>query len=303
MSLKNTLVNLMPNPMVKLFAAPYVAGDSIDSAISTARKFWETRKVRSTIDLLGEELETDEDVQYTIGVYQRLLSQLGRQPFATVSLKPTQLGSHRGAAHSEKIIGELVTLADQHEIPVTIDMEDHHFTDLTLENYRNLKAAHPTLGTVLQSRLFRTRDDILSLRGLNARVRICIGIYNEPQDIALQDKPSMKKKLLEYVELLFDEGHFPEIATHDEQVIHAARELAGRKGRKPGEYEIQMLMGVPRKEIQDELIRDGVPVRLYVPFAEKWHYALSYCKRRMAANPKMALYVMKNLAHSMTGKK
>jgi proline dehydrogenase len=67
-------------------------------------------------------------------------------------------------------------------------------------------------------------------------------------------------------------------------------------------YEVQMLMGVPRQTIQDELVRNGVTVRLYVPFAEQWKYAISYCKRRLAANPMMAAYVMKNMLRTATGR-
>ena len=103
MSLKNFIINLAPSPLVKIFARPYVAGDSIEAAVSAARNFWEERHVHSTIDLLGEELEKDEDVQYTVGVYDRLIAALGNQEFATISLKPTQLGSHKGTENCLKI--------------------------------------------------------------------------------------------------------------------------------------------------------------------------------------------------------
>ncbi len=69
MGLKRFIINLAPSPLVKLFASPYVAGDSIQAATDTARQFWEERKVCSTIDLLGEELESDDDVQYTVDVW------------------------------------------------------------------------------------------------------------------------------------------------------------------------------------------------------------------------------------------
>ncbi len=41
MGLKNFIINLAPTPLVKLFANPYVAGDSIDAATETAQNFWE----------------------------------------------------------------------------------------------------------------------------------------------------------------------------------------------------------------------------------------------------------------------
>jgi len=303
MGLKKFIINLAPTPLVKLFASPYVAGDSIEAAIGTAQKFWEERHVCSTIDLLGEELESDEEVHYSVNVYERLIDTLCHQDHATISLKPTQLGSHRGTEHCKKVIEGIISRAEQHNIKVTLDMEDHSYTDMTLDIYRVLKKEHPTFGTVLQSRLFRTDNDIKSLKGLNARIRICIGIYNEPKEIALQSKSEMKKKLLQQVELLFKEGHYPEIATHDEAVIIEALEIAEKLNIKKDHYEVQMLMGVPKQAFQDELIKNGILVRLYVPFAEKWKYAIAYCKRRLAANPAMAAYILKNILHKTTGKR
>jgi proline dehydrogenase len=303
MGLKNFIINLAPTPLVKVFASPYVAGDSIELATGTALRFWEKRKVCSTIDLLGEELESDEEVQYSKGVYERLIEALGKQKFATISLKPTQLGSHKGTENCRKVIEAIVAKAAEYDTKVTLDMEDHTFTDMTLDIFRTIHKDYPTFGIVLQSRLFRTDKDIKSLQGMKTRIRLCIGIYNEPKEVALQSKPEMKKKMLEQLEVLFKEGHYPEIATHDEAVIKESLEIAERLNMKKDQYEVQMLMGVPKQAFQDQLIRNGILVRLYVPFAEKWKYATAYCKRRLAANPAMAAYILKNMLHKASGKR
>jgi len=303
MDLKKFVISLAPTPLVKLFASPYVAGDSIGAAVNAAQKLWDERRVCSTIDLLGEELESDEEVQSSIDVYERLIDSLGSQDYATISLKPTQLGSHRGTDNCQEVIEGIVRRAEQCNIKVALDMEDHSFTDMTLNIFRALKKDHPILGTVLQSRLFRTDNDIISLKGLNARIRICIGIYNEPKEIALQSKSEMKRKLLQQVELLFKEGHYPEIATHDEAVINEAIDIAEKLNIKKDQYEVQMLMGVPKQAFQDELIQNGILVRLYVPFAQKWKYATAYCKRRLAANPAMAGYILKNILQKTAGRR
>ena len=111
MGIKKFFINLTPSPLVKLFASPYVAGDSIEAAADAAQKFWEARHVCSTIDLLGEELESDEEVQYSVNVYERLIDALGSQEYATLSLKPTQLGSHRGTEHCKKVIEGIIERA------------------------------------------------------------------------------------------------------------------------------------------------------------------------------------------------
>jgi proline dehydrogenase len=302
MGLKKFVINLAPTPLVKLFASPYIAGDSIQAAVETARTLWQGRHVCSTIDLLGEEIKVDEEVMYTVGVYERLIDNLGEQEFATLSLKPTQLGSHKGTEHCQKIIEGIVAKAEQQNIKITLDMEDSTLTDLTLDIFRALINEHPTFGMVLQSRLFRTDQDIKSLSGLNARIRICIGIYNEPKEISHQNKSEMKTKLLEQLEVLFKEGHYPEIATHDKAIIRESINIAERLNIKKDHYEVQMLMGVPMQAFQDELIQEGILVRLYVPFAEKWKYASAYCKRRLDANPAMAAYILKNILHKTVGR-
>jgi proline dehydrogenase len=68
-----------------------------------------------------------------------------------------------------------------------------------------------------------------------------------------------------------------------------------KRGVPKDAYEFQMLLGVPRTQLQQEIVNRGQIVRLYVPFAEDWKYAIRYMKRRLAANPAMALMVMKNL--------
>jgi proline dehydrogenase len=116
--------------------------------------------------------------------------------------------------------------------------------------------------------------------------------------VAYQDKPTMKERLFEYVPLLLDQGHYPEIATHDEPLIRRCIEYLDQRGCPKTAYEFQMLLGVPRQQIQGQIVSDGRLMCLYVPFAEEWKYAVAYCKRRMAANPMMGAYVMKNLFRS-----
>ncbi len=106
-------------------------------------------------------------------------------------------------------------------------------------------------------------------------MRICIGIYKEPKSIAFTDKPAMKDKLFDFVQLLLDKGHYPEIATHDEPLIRRCIEYLDRRGCPKSGYEFQMLLGVPRQDIQTQIVSDGRLMRLYVPFAEEWKYAIA----------------------------
>ena len=295
MDIKRAIVDLAPGPVVRVFAAPYVAGKGIESGVGKADEIWKAGRLSSTLDLLGEEVFKREDVEATVATYFGMVEQVRDRPYVSISCKPTQLGIHESEAYCLENIRKVVAKAAAAGIRVTVDMEDHDFTDVTLRLYKALRDEFDNVGTVLQSRLFRTKADILALHTKPCRVRICIGIYKEPKAIAYQDKPAMKEKLFEYVQLLLDKGHFPEIATHDEPLIDRCLEFLDKRGCPKDAHEFQMLLGVPRQQVQSEIVASGRVMRLYVPFAEEWKYAVAYCKRRLAANPMMGAYVMKNL--------
>jgi proline dehydrogenase len=160
--------------------------------------------------------------------------------------------------------------------------------------FKVIREEFDNFGIVLQSRLFRTDEDIKQLNTKPCKVRICIGIYREPAEVALQDKSDMKEKLFQHVQLLLEHGHYPEIATHEESLIRRCMAHLDQQGVPKDAYEFQMLLGVPRQEIQQEIVKRGQIVRLYVPFAEDWKYAVHYLKRRLAANPAMVGMVLKN---------
>jgi proline dehydrogenase len=68
------------------------------------------------------------------------------------------------------------------------------------------------------------------------------------------------------------------VATHDEARIDLARRLAGSRSQP---FEFQMLYGV-RTRLQQELVREGYPLRSYVPYGSQWY---PYLTRRLAERP------------------
>ncbi len=285
--MKSFLVNLFPSFMVKFFARAYVTGVGIDCGIKKARELWEEQKIASTIDMLGEEVTNREDVDKIVQIYLSLIEKLHGESFPKhVSVKPTSLGIDIDKSLCLENLENILKRAEEEKVIITLDMEDSTYTDITLELYKTLKPKYE-FGTVLQSRLHRTKDDILNLTGLNARVRMCIGVYNEDKSIAYTKKHEMKKKLVEYTGLLLDNQHKVDVATHDHKCIVAALKQIEERRQGKDVAEFQFLLGVPRQRIQNELIRRGYTVRLYVPFTIEWKCAVAYLRRRLIENPSM----------------
>ncbi|MCB9750893.1 MAG: proline dehydrogenase family protein [Myxococcales bacterium] len=297
------LSRLVPAPLVRLFARPYVAGYSMEAALTSAAELLEAPRLLSTLDLLGEHVTEREQVDANLATYERLIDALGerarfpdRAARPTVSVKPSAFTTGDQRAAFELIRG-LAERARAREVGLTIDMEDHPWTDMTIERAVALFHDGFDVGTVLQSRLNRYREDAAAIPA-GMRVRLVIGIYREPAEIATTDKREMKARLLEMAATLLDAGAFVEFATHDEAIVERfARELAPRAAER---CEVQMLLGVPRGAIQERLLQGAfgvpLPVRLYVPFGIRKADATAYLRRRMDENPRMALDVLRNLA-------
>ncbi len=290
--IRSRLMRMAPRPLVRLLARPYIAGERREQAVQLARRLHETRGLRSTIDVLGEAITDPTEASRMLAEYSAILDDLGDCPYANISIKLSALGQALDEELCARNLETLLRRAAERGQFVRFDMEDHTTTDSTLDLYRRFVGRYPRIGIVLQSRLHRTADDVRALAPMRPNVRLCLGIYREPSRIALQDKPAMKDRLLELLEAMWANRQYVAIASHDESVIQRALALADRMGKTAADYEVQMLLGVPRDRSQEEVLARGVTVRLYVPYGTHWYH---YCLRRLDNNPEMARMVLFNL--------
>jgi proline dehydrogenase len=130
---------------------------------------------------------------------------------------------------------------------------------------------------------------------MKAGVRLCKGIYVEPESIAFKEKDEIRKNYVKLMTMLMEGGCKIGIATHDDMLVRAAYDLLSRDHLQPDGYEFQMLYGV-RQDLRDRIVADGHKLRVYVPFGKQWY---AYSIRRFKENPQVAGYVFKSV---LTGK-
>ncbi len=292
---KKTVVNMIPGRLVRVFAAPYVAGDSLEKALAVADRLYEEKGVETTLDVLGEAEKTESKVRGAVDAYLRALDAVKTRPYCTISIKPGHWGYYVSPELARRNIEEMAAACQAAGRGLTVDMEDTDVTEWTINLYRELKPKYPILGTVLQSRLYRTEKDLDAFDGLKANIRMVIGIYNVPAPAAMTKKRDMKEALLKESLILLNRGHYVCFATHDIEYVRRAWKTFQDKKIPKDRYEFQMLLGVPRDHIIKELRDGGARVRLYVPFASDWDDAIAYLRRRMLESPSMAALVVKNL--------
>jgi proline dehydrogenase len=292
------MLPLVPRRLVRRFSAPYIAGDTLDAAITTVQRL-ASMGTSTTLDVLGEAISSIEEAQLTRDEYLDAidaLAKLGTTNLVNVSVKLTALGLGIDDARCVEFVGDIARRAAQYGGFVRIDMEDSPFTDATLAVHQQLvNAGHTNVGVVIQAYLHRSEADVRKLAARGTRVRMVKGIYVEPETIAWRDMARINRSFIELSALLLDAGCHVAFATHDDHLIAAAEQLIAERELGADHYEFQMLLGV-REDRRDALVAAGHPVRVYVPFGARWY---EYSMRRLRENPRVAGMVARDTLGSL----
>lgn len=288
-------------------AARFVAGDTLEEAVIAIRAL-NARGLTATLDHLGENVTNAEEALRATDDYIQLLEKIHKPEFrANASLKLTQLGL---GLDFELTLSNMRCIARQAaslDSFVRIDMEDSSTVDHTLQIYQTLREeGFDDIGLVIQSYLYRSRQDMARLMAGATRVRLVKGAYNEPASIAYPRKSDVDHCFDDLTRMAIDasldhgarlassDGRVPPLAaigSHDEKRITYARWYADKVGLPKQALEFQMLFGI-RPDLQRRLAQEGYPVRVYVPYGTEWY---PYFMRRLAERPANVWFLLSNL--------
>ncbi len=286
------------NRLARKLASRFVAGETIDEAMSTVRDL-NASNLSASLDLLGESVLHAEEAQRACHIYLDLLERIhSAKANANVSVKLTQMGLDIDEQLCVSNMRAIIGKAKQYDSFVRIDMEQSSYTAKTLQLFSDV--FHPEFGNaagvVLQSYLRRTAADVDAMIALRARVRLCKGAYQEPEDVAFPKKSDVDANYIACMERLLERGNYPGIATHDVKIIDHAKAFAKQQGISAERFEFQMLFGV-RRDLQYRLRREGYNMRVYVPFGTHWY---PYLMRRLAERPANIAFITANILKEWT---
>jgi proline dehydrogenase len=274
------------------FARRFIAGESIEEAVECVKDL-PGKGLLLTLDYLGESVSSSAAASAAAADYVQIIDAIVKSGVErNISLKLTQLGLDVDRATAVDNMRRIFEPADASGFFVRIDMENSPYTDATLDILDTLwRQGHRNVGTVIQSYLKRSADDIRRLNALGARVRLVKGAYKEPKNVAYQMKSEVDGAFVDLMRLLLDEGAYPAIATHDTNMIDATKAYAKSKGYANDRFEFQMLYGI-RRDLQTSLVKEGYRVRVYVPFGKQWY---PYFMRRLGERPANVAFVLKGI--------
>lgn len=280
-------------------ASRFVAGDTIQDAIRVVREL-NAKGIHATLDRLGEHTSTAEEANAAADSIVHVLLEIDKAGVkANVSIKLTQIGMGLDDETCRQNLVRILEQAQKSNNFIRIDMEDSPYTVTTIGMYHSMLERGFTqdhLGVVQQAYLFRAEADTRALLEKRTRIRLVKGAYNEPAEKAFPKKADTDSNFDLLAKIMLDaaigfennsasaDGRTPPfaaIASHDDKRIDFAKKHAGKIGLPKNAIEFQMLYGI-RRDLQESLVQEGYPVRVYVPFGTQWY---PYFIRRLAERP------------------
>lgn len=289
---EKTVLALLPHVpkfALRRVASRYIAGETLESALAKLTEL-SARGHAGIIDILGEDVTGEAQARAVVADYQQAATAVARAKLdCYVSVKPTHCGLRTSEALALERYRELCRHCAPLGLFVRVEMEDHTTTDATLRIFEALRTEFTNVGIVLQSRLFRTPDDIAKLKPGPLQVRMVKGIYLEPAEIAHTTPDPIRAAYVACSEQLFARGAQISFATHDEGMSRDLVALVAKHRRTTRDYEFQVLLGV-QEPLWERWREAGHRVRVYVPFGPEWQ---PYSLRRMRKNPEIVRHVLR----------
>ena len=278
------------------FSSRFVAGTQVEDVLRVAEAVNQSG-LSVSIDNLGENVTNAHEARTSAQLYHQLLDDIAAQKLnANISLKLTHMGLDVDEKLARDQVAGLVAKAAAMNPRnfVRVDMEGSPYTQRTLDFVRELHrvpANQGCVGTVIQSYMRRSESDVEQLLAEGIRIRLCKGAYKEPTEIAFQPKSEVDANYVKLMKILMKSKVYHGLATHDEKIINQAKAFATKERISRDAFEFQMLHGI-RRDLQQNLVRDGWRMRVYIPFGTEWY---PYLMRRLAERPANVLFIAKNL--------
>ncbi len=261
-----------------VLAKKFVAGETFEESIPKSR-YLNDKNLKLTLDLLGENVTDKTTADATVEAYIQLLNGIKEHGLiSSISIKLTMMGLDIDRKYCTENLFRLLDVAKQHNQFVRIDMEGSDYTQITIDIFKEAFAKYGKhVGTVIQTMLHRTKDDIIELADLGADIRLVKGAYKEPSSLALQNMPAIRESYKECAKILLEKTAYPRFGTHDDELVNWLKEYTTEHNIPKESFEFQMLYGL-REETMVQLTNDGYMTRVYVPFGTDW---FPYFSRRL----------------------
>lgn len=272
----------------------YVAGTTLAEALDATEEL-NAVGIEVSLDLLGESVHDMKQSEAATEEYLRVIEGMApRSKDATVSVKLSQLGIVISSEQCEKNLRRLLEAARTHGCEVEVDMEHSSVGRETLAVFRRIQVDYPETRLAIQAYLRTTFEDLTGFGANPPKIRLVKGAFDEKVDVAILDRDDVAAQYQYLAKWALANLPDPAFGTHDDACIDTVKQTARELGIDKRSFEFQMLQGV-RRDVQQQLVREGYRVRVYLPYGTEWY---PYLTRRMAEKPANLLLFLRSVVGS-----
>ncbi|HSW54584.1 MAG TPA: proline dehydrogenase family protein [Ignavibacteriaceae bacterium] len=263
----------------------FMPGEKVEDAIEATRELLR-HNIPTTFTHLGENITNLDEAEINSQHYLDLLDRIHKEKLdVEISLKLTHIGLDLSFDKTLELFLKIADKAKQLSNNVFIDIEDSSYADKTINFYKKVKEKHNNVGLCLQAYLYRTIDDIKSLKDINPCIRLVKGAYKEPSTVAFPKISKVNENFLSLSKYLLgqmkDKGTRAAFGTHDLLIQEHVKNEAAKIGLPNNAVEFQMLYGIKTSE-QIKLASEGYKIRTLISFGDHWY---PWYVRRLAERP------------------
>ena len=262
-------------PVVRVACRAYVPGPTVADAMQWVRRM-ERQDIACTLGYFNAEDDVPDAIVRQIHAAMEALA--GARLHGYVSIKPPPL------RYEMPEILRIASKARQLGQLLHFDSHGPQTAQPTLDLLEATLREYPLLGLTVPGRWVRSPDDAAWAAERGVRVRVVKGQW------ACPERPDVDPRggFLAVIDRLAGRAREVAVATHD---VELAREAIGRLRRAGTACEMEMLCGLPRRELIALARELGVTARLYVPFGQAWQpYALDQALQ----NPRVILWTLRD---------
>lgn len=248
-------------------ASRYVAGDTAEDALEVARRL-AAGGVLSSIDYFGENVTDPHEADRVADAYVALAARIDAGTYLSIDLSHIAIDEPGDGARRrlDRIAAALPTGSR-----IQVGAEQVARTDRILDSVLAVARGGGPVAATVQANLRRSPADAQRLIEAGVPIRLVKGAYVETPSLAHAWGDATDIAFIELAYTLQRAGATVSLGTHD-PVIREALVPA-----MPGAV-IEMLLGV-RSEDHRTLAARGIPIRVYVPYGDRW---FRYAMRRAA---------------------
>jgi proline dehydrogenase len=259
------------NRVAYTLATRYVAGATVDDALATARRL-AAQGIDASIDFFGENVTDPGEADRVADAYVALAGRLATHapPGTYRSIDLSHVGIDEPGEGARRRL-ERVAAALPAGARIQVGAEQAARVDRILDAVLAVARGGGPVAATIQANLRRSPADADKLAEAGVPIRLVKGAYVETPALAHAWGDETDIAFIDLAYALHGAGATLSLGTHDPVIREALLPAL------PGAV-LEMLLGVRTEELEPLAAR-GVPVRVYVPYGDRW---FRYAMRRAA---------------------